>query len=135
MGVSAAGRGNLDRTVGGGRRGKHTLRAAGAADWICKRERPAKSGSKTQRTKSGRCGRHVSLWKASWLGRRVGWGDDANRRDLYFAKAVTIADDVLSARACIAAVNAFTLYINGREIARRESGGQPRDLDISGATA
>ncbi|MBN1777960.1 MAG: hypothetical protein JW811_07540 [Clostridiales bacterium] len=80
---------------------------------------------------NGRCGRHVSLWKSNWLGRRVGWGDDADKRDLYFVKPLTMKGKVLSARVCIAAVNRFTLYINGREAARHDSKRQPCTLDIA----
>ncbi len=79
----------------------------------------------------GRCGRHVSLWKANWIGRRVGWGDDADQRDLYFIKTLVMEEAALSARVCVAAVNAFTLYVNGREAARRESMYQPCTLDLT----
>lgn len=78
----------------------------------------------------GRCGRHVSLWKARWLGRRVGWGDDANKRDLYFVKVLTLEDAPLSARVCVAAVNEFTLYVNGTEIAAVKSDGRPCELEL-----
>ena len=79
----------------------------------------------------GRCGRHSSLWKASWLGRRVGWGDDANQPDLYFSRTITLDASPVSARVCLAAINRFTLYSNGRKIAQRESHGQPCTLDIT----
>ncbi len=61
----------------------------------------------------------------------MGWGDDADKRDLYFCKPVTLPGVSHSARICLAAVNRFTLYINGQEAARGESRGQPRTLDIA----
>ncbi len=81
--------------------------------------------------KPGRCGRHISLWKASWLGRRIGWGDDADKHDLYFLKSLTLDAAVLSARICIAAVTRFTLYINGQTAMRCDSALTPQTLDIA----
>ena len=78
----------------------------------------------------GYCGRHVSLWKACWLGRRVGWGDDADKADLYFTKSFTLEATVLSAQVCIAAVTSFTLYINGREAAHVDDAFTPQTLDV-----
>ncbi|HPF87268.1 MAG TPA: glycosyl hydrolase [Candidatus Limiplasma sp.] len=80
---------------------------------------------------AGRCGRHISLWNASWLGRRVGWGDDADKRDLYFTKTLALDGAAQTARMCVAAVNRFILYVNGQEIARRDSYGKPCTLDIA----
>ena len=78
----------------------------------------------------GRCGRHVSLWKAKWLGRRVGWGDDADKKDLYFIKTFAVKGRVLAAPVCVAAVNWFTLTVNGREAARAVSDGKPAVLEL-----
>ncbi len=79
----------------------------------------------------GRCGRHVSLWKASWIGRRVGWGDDADKADLYFRKVLSLEHKVLSARMSLAAVTSYTLYINGKEAARSTGARAPQTLDIT----
>ena len=83
------------------------------------------------RGEAGRCGRHISLWQGKWLGRRIGWGDDADKHNLYFVKQLTIKSPVLSARVCVAAVNTFTLYISGRMITHPDNARTPQTLDIT----
>jgi len=83
------------------------------------------------RDEAGRCGRHISLWQGKWLGRRIGWGDDADKHDLYFVKELTLNSPVLSARICVAAVTTFTLYINGRSITNSKNALIPQTLDIT----
>ena len=86
---------------------------------------------RNMKDEAGQCRRHVSLWQGKWLGRRVGWGDDADKHDLYFVKQLSLESPVLSARVCIAAVNTFTLYINGRSIAHADHARTPQTLDIT----
>lgn len=63
----------------------------------------------------GCCKRHLSAWKASWITHRPGWADSATARTLCFKREVELPEKPESARFCIAAVNRFTLYINGRK--------------------
>lgn len=62
---------------------------------------------------TGYCGRHLSLWKASWITRRPHWQDSMDQTDLYFRKEIFLKGHVTSARICIAAVQRFALFING----------------------
>lgn len=61
----------------------------------------------------GSCGRHLSLWEASWITRRPHWGDDMAEEDLYFRKRMVIKKEVKSARICVLAVNHCEIFVNG----------------------
>lgn len=81
---------------------------------------------------AGRCSRHLSLWKAAWICRRPAWQDDCNRADLFFRKTFTLSNLPDSARACIAAVNEWSLWVNGEWAASSREGLEPAEVDISG---
>lgn len=68
-----------------------------------------------RRGEAGSCGRHVSLWRASWITRRPSWADDSCESTLYFRKIIEVPEKIKKARLCIAAVNDFELYINGKK--------------------
>jgi hypothetical protein len=80
----------------------------------------------------GFCGCHLSLWQARWIARRPSWHCGADV-DLYFRKTLDLEDKPDRAPVCLAAVNGCTLYINGQEVFRGESGGRPVSLDIAAA--
>lgn len=65
----------------------------------------------------GCCARHYSPWRARWIGRRIGWVDDAEAADLYFRKRFQVAARVQRARLCVAAVNDCEIYLNGALLA------------------
>ncbi len=66
----------------------------------------------------GACSRHLSLWSASWITRRHHWSDAMMCKDLYFRKWISLPSKPEKASVCIAAVNEFTLYINGTKVSR-----------------
>ena len=78
----------------------------------------------------GHCGRHLSLWSGRWIGRRPGWIDDATKKHLYFRRKVTLTSKPESAKICIAAVNEWTLWINGCQVAECTQGRTPSTVDI-----
>lgn len=80
------------------------------------------------RWEMGRCGRHLSLWKASWITRRPHWQDSMDQADLYFQKEVFLESDVSGGRICVAAVQQFTLYVNGHLAG--EGGMKPVTLEL-----
>jgi len=88
----------------------------------------------------GRCGRHLSLWRSGWLARRPSWHGGEFETDLYFRKELWLAGTPEAARFCVAAINAFTLYVNGREVTDAHdmhstgqpfSAGQPVTIDAA----
>ncbi|HHV97851.1 MAG TPA: hypothetical protein GXX37_15570 [Clostridiaceae bacterium] len=79
----------------------------------------------------GKCGRHLSEWKASWITRRPSWCDDADATDLYFRKVLWLDSDAIQARLCIVAVNNFTLYVNGQKVCSHISNRNPIEVDIA----
>lgn len=79
----------------------------------------------------GRCGRHLSLWNANVITRRASWTDDSSKKDLYFRKIVNITEKVLDAFLCIAAVNEYTLYINGELVRKDVSNMVPETIDVT----
>lgn len=78
----------------------------------------------------GRCSRHLSLWKAYWITRRPDWIDNAQKKLLCFRKKLVLEEAPESAKLCIAAVNRWTLYINGREIMSCDNGRTPSSVDV-----
>ena len=78
----------------------------------------------------GRCGRHLSLWKANWIVRRPDWIDNAMKKLLCFRRRFELADKPTGARICIAAVNEWTLYVNGTQVAQCSEGRVPSVVDI-----
>ena len=79
----------------------------------------------------GNIGRHLSLWSADWITRRVGWKDSSASKGLYFRRSFFLDEKPDSARICLAAINEWKLYINGGEIASSSEGIIPESLDIS----
>lgn len=80
----------------------------------------------------GSCARHLSLWKASWVARRAAWYCGADS-DLYFRRIVEVEDKPNRAPVCLAAINEYTLYVNGKALSCGKSGGAPVSTDIAGA--
>lgn len=80
----------------------------------------------------GACGRHLSQWQGKWLGRRIGWVDDSEAGDLYFRGMVRLAQTPQSARVCLAAVNRYTLYVNGQEVQSGDSYAKGVTVDLAG---
>lgn len=78
----------------------------------------------------GACGRHLSLWNASWITRRHHWNDCMMLKDLYFRKRITLPSAPGKASICIAAVNQFTIYINGLEVLKAVSNCKPEIVQI-----
>ncbi|MGI5894056.1 MAG: glycosyl hydrolase [Candidatus Merdivicinus sp.] len=83
-------------------------------------------------TEPGFCGRHLSLWEASWITRRPAWQDDCSKPDLYFRKLIHLDQIPKSARICIAAVQEWTLWINGKKAVQSAQGLEPMQADLSG---
>jgi len=79
----------------------------------------------------GNCGRHLSLWKASWITRRPHWGDDSSASVLYFRKKINLMSDVKSACVCIAAVDRFELIINGLVVANGGGWKIPKEIYVT----
>ncbi len=79
---------------------------------------------------SGACSRHLSLWNASWITRRHHWGDGMMQKDLYFRKKVALLTEPERASLCIAAVNEFSLYVNGTEVIKTVSNCEPIIVEI-----
>lgn len=80
---------------------------------------------------AGYCGRHLSLWNASWITRRPHWQDDTGETDLYFRREIYLEEEVSLAQICVAAVQHFVLYINGRKI-READGMEPVIIEAEG---
>lgn len=85
---------------------------------------------KNTATEKGRCGRHLSLWEASWITRRPDWIDNAQKTQLYFRKKFELDGVPSSAKLCIAAVNKWTLWVNGKEVASSSEARKPSVVDI-----
>ncbi|MBQ8408410.1 MAG: hypothetical protein IJY39_06040 [Clostridia bacterium] len=79
----------------------------------------------------GNVGRHLSLWNASWITRRVGWKDSCSSKGLYFRRSLSLAQKPDEARICLSAVNEWSLYINGEAVCSSKEGMQPTTLDIT----
>lgn len=80
---------------------------------------------------AGNCGRHLSLWDARWITRRPSWHCCPSETDLYFRKIFNLESIPQAANLCIAAVNFFTLFINGKKVLEAESNAQIVEGDIS----
>ena len=78
----------------------------------------------------GRCSRHMSLWKANWIARRPDWIDNAQKKQLFLRKEFVLEDVPAKAELCIVAVNRWTLYVNGKEVAFCENGRTPSVVDV-----
>jgi len=79
----------------------------------------------------GSIGRHLSLWNASWITRRVGWKDSSDKNQLYFRRCFSLERRPDKARICLSAINEWQLYINGEAISSSREGGVPATLDIA----
>lgn len=79
----------------------------------------------------GYVGRHLSLWNAAWITRRIGWKDSSASKDLYFRRRFDIDRKPDRAEICIAAVNEWQLYINGGSVSSSKAGSTPITLDIT----
>lgn len=80
---------------------------------------------------NGYCGRHLSLWKANWITHRPEGVDSSSCERLYFRRSVTLAEKPTKARICIAAINEWTLWVNGEEVAALVDGKNPSTVDIT----
>ena len=80
----------------------------------------------------GCCGRHLSLWSASWITRRPAWQDDSTKSDLFFRRSIFLKNRPVSGRICAAAVNEWTLWVNGTRAAHSANGLEPSEAEISG---
>lgn len=78
----------------------------------------------------GRCGRHLSNWKAFWITRRPGWYDDSCRRLLYFRRKLFLSAAPTEARLCVAPAGRFTLFVNGRPAGAGSGWANPATLDV-----
>lgn len=79
----------------------------------------------------GHCGRHLSLWKGAWIGRRPDWIDNAPKEMLYFRRNITLAEKPEKAEMCIVAVNRWTLWINGKQVMEHISDRTPLTVDLA----
>lgn len=77
----------------------------------------------------GRCGRHLSLWKAFWITRRPHWQDDLTKKNLYFRKTFALEEKPSEAKICLMCVQEYTLYLNGKKVAKGK-GMEPVTLEI-----
>ena len=77
----------------------------------------------------GRCGRHLSPWKASWITRRPHWQDDLTKKNLYFRKIFVLEEKPSEAKICLMCVQEYTLYLNGKKAATGK-GMEPVTLEI-----
>ena len=77
----------------------------------------------------GRCGRHLSPWKASWITRRPHWQDDLTKKNLYFRKTFALEKKPSEAKICLMCVQEYTLYLNGKKVAEGK-GMEPVTLEI-----
>lgn len=80
----------------------------------------------------GRCGRHLSPWKASWITRRPHWQDDLTKKNLYFRKTFALEEKPSEAKICLMCVQEYTLYVNGKKVAEGK-GMEPVTLEIGEA--
>lgn len=78
----------------------------------------------------GYIGRHLSLWSANWITRRVRWADNCPSDQMYFRRNFLLDKKPDSARICLAAINEWSLYINGQEVSSSKEGFTPTTLDI-----
>ena len=79
----------------------------------------------------GFCGRHLSLWKANWITRRFDWVDISQKENLYCRKEFVLDEKPSDARICLAAVNEWTMWINGQKAAESKEGRKPSVVDIT----
>ncbi len=78
----------------------------------------------------GNCGRHLSLWKAKWITRRLDWTDSSMQKELYFRRKVNLSGNPSEAKICITAVNKWTMWINGMYVAESSVAREPEIVDI-----
>lgn len=86
---------------------------------------------KNTREEDGFCGRHLSLWKANWITRRFDWTDISMKENLYCRKEFSLDEKPASARICLAAVNEWTMWINGNKAAQSKDARTPSVVDIT----
>ncbi len=67
----------------------------------------------------------ISLWDAFWITRRPSWNDQLDAGDLYFYKDFFVDRQVTDAEFCLAAIDAYEVYINGTLAAEGLSDGNP----------
>jgi len=78
----------------------------------------------------GACGRHLSLWEANWITHRPAGIDNSCQKHLFFRRSFHLNGNATAARICIAAVNQWTLYVNGQLVSTCENGQEPTTVDI-----
>ena len=72
----------------------------------------------------------VSLWEASWITRRPSWNDQLSAGKLYFIKDVEAAGEIENATLCIAAVEDWSLYVNGSLAAEGNGWKEPMVVSV-----
>lgn len=75
--------------------------------------------------------RHLSLWNGAWITRRQYWNDCMMLKDLYFRKRIQLPSMPDKAVVCVAAVNEFTLYVNGIYVIKQVSQFKPVIIPIA----
>lgn len=78
----------------------------------------------------GFCGRHLSLWKANWITRRLDWTDISMKETLYCRKEFILESKPKKARICLAAVNDWTLWVNGQNVTQSYDARMSTVIDI-----
>ena len=79
----------------------------------------------------GNVGRHLSLWSADWITRRVGWKDSCSSKDLYFRRSFSLDKKPDSAKICLSAINEWQIFVNCELVSSSSEGRIPKTLDIS----
>ncbi|MBE5760394.1 MAG: hypothetical protein E7334_00150 [Clostridiales bacterium] len=85
---------------------------------------------KNTASEKGNVGRHLSLWDANWITRRFDWTDSSMKKELYLRRRFELEASPDKAVMCIASVNEWTLWINGKRIAESKEARKPLDIDI-----
>lgn len=79
----------------------------------------------------GNVGRHLSIWKGNWITRRISWNDQMNSADLFFRKIITLKNLPKKANFSIAAIDEYTIYINGHKVIHEDSLGEVATLELN----
>lgn len=80
----------------------------------------------------GYCGRHLSLWKGSWITRRAFWHDGTDDGDLYFRRKFRLDHIPERGRICIAAVDTAEIFVNGVSAGVVRGYAVPQEIELKG---
>ncbi|MBQ9737071.1 MAG: hypothetical protein IJV86_01545 [Clostridia bacterium] len=86
---------------------------------------------KNTAAEAGRCGRHLSLWEASWINQHPDWADSSRKENMYFRREFVLDKKPSEAKICIVAVNEFEMWINGKFVAKSDNPRIPVSVDIA----